>query len=768
MIIVQSPLRVSFFGGGTDLPSYYLNEGGCVLSSAIDKYIFISVKTRFDQKIRVGYTRTELVDHVEDLQHDLIREALRMTGVNHGVEITTMGDIPSAGSGLGSSSTVTVGTLKALYAYCGEQVTAERLAREACQIEIEILGKPIGIQDQIIAAFGGIRYMEFNQEGDNTLDHVTLSSETKRELNSNLMLFYTGIARQAETILGEQQMNIRQRLDVLSEMKQLARMARVELESGNVDELGHMLHYGWTLKKRLASGISNGVIDEMYTAARKAGALGGKITGAGGGGFLLLYCTKDHQASVRGALKHLHELPFRLERDGVKTIFNYPRSENGSEVRGKRIHKSIDVHSGNFEGKGVGMKKSTSTASNTKTMSVLRQYQRNLTKTVKDLPLEKIQAAVEILHSKRVSGNRIYIMGNGGSASTASHFVCDLNKNTRMEGWPDFKAIGLADNMPVFSAYANDEGYENVFSRQLQNDLTQGDIVIGISASGNSENVLCGMRYAKETGAHTIALTGFDGGRLGGLVDLHIHLPNKVIEQVEDIHLMLEHMIICSLKQMTSIARLEQTASDEEIAVMHEISPMERATSFGDDDTATQEEENLTEVEWIYKLNRSLLDEESYDGLLEQVLKSAHGLLKADSGSVLRYDRDGKSIGGYTLYAGELVRRKPEEVLEIGQHGLAKWVFDHHAPTLVENTQEDERWIRGEGDTISRSAVCIPLVIRGDTVGVLSLARLRDKGYSEGHLTFLAAITYILSNESGRDFETSLQDLDRNDLPSVE
>jgi len=768
MIIIQSPLRVSFFGGGTDLPSYYMNEGGCILSSAINKYIFVSVKTRFDQKVRVGYTRTELVNHVDDLQHDLIREALRMTGVSQGVEITTMGDIPSAGSGLGSSSTVTVGTLQALYAFCGEHVTAERLAREACQIEIDILGKPIGIQDQIIAAYGGIRFMEFKQDGRTMLDQVTLSSEAKRELNSNLMLFYTGITRRAETILSEQQMNIRHRLEILSEMKQLARLARVELESGNVDELGHMLHYGWTLKKKLASGISSSVIDEMYAAAREAGALGGKITGAGGGGFLLLYCTNDHQASVRSALRNLRELPFRLERDGAKTIFNYPRSENGLEDRRKRIHKSIDIHSGHSEGKGVGINMITSTASNTETKSLLRQYQRDFTRTVQDLPLEEIQAAVDILHTKRMSENRIFIMGNGGSASTASHFVCDLNKNMRHEGWPDFKAFGLADNMPVFSAYANDDGYENVFCRQLQNDLAQGDVVIGISASGNSENVVRGIRYARETGAYTIAFTGFDGGRLGGMVDLHIHISNHVIEQVEDIHLMLEHMIIRSMKLLPSTARIDASVRGQEVAVMRELSPMQVATSFDVDSNTAQEGETLSKVEWIYQLNRSLLDEESYDGLLKQVLKSAHGLLKADSGSVLSYDRDGKPIGGYTLYAGELVKRKREEVLEIGQNGLAKWVYDHRAPTLVEDTRDDARWIQGEGDTISRSAVCIPLVIRGDTVGVLSLARLRDKGYSEGHLTFLAAITYILSNESGRDLETSLQDLDHNDLPSVE
>lgn len=767
MIIVQSPLRISFFGGGTDLPSCYLNEGGCVLSSAIDKYIFVSVKTRFDQKVRVGYTQTELVDHVDDLQHDLIREALRMTGASHSVEITTMGDIPSAGSGLGSSSTVTVGALQALYAFRGEHVTAERLAREACQIEIDILGKPIGIQDQIIAAFGGIRFMEFKQDGRITLDQVALSSEAKRELNSNLMLFYTGIPRRAETILSEQQMNIQQHLDVLSEMKKLARLARVELEDGNVDELGHMLHYGWTLKKRLASGISSSVIDEMYTAARGAGALGGKITGAGGGGFLLLYCRKDNQTSVRSALKNLRELPFRLERDGVKTIFNYPRSENGAEDQSKQIYRSINIYSGHTEGKGTEIKKKTSTESNTETMSLLRQYQHNFTGTVQDLPLEKIQAAVDILQTKRMSGNRIFIMGNGGSASTASHFVCDLNKNTRQEGWPDFKAIGLADNMPVFSAYANDEGYESVFYRQLQNDLERGDVVIGISASGNSENVLRGIRYARETGAYTIAFTGFDGGRLGGMVDLHIHISNKVIEQIEDIHLMLEHMIIRSVKQITSTTKLDAAARDQEAATMHELSPGQVTTSCVVADNTAQDGEALSKAELIYQLNRSLLDDNAYDGLVEQVIKSTHELLEADSGSFLRYDQDGKPIGGYTLYAGELVRRNREDVLEIGQNGLAKWVFDHRTPILVENTQEDERWIPGEGDTIPRSAVCIPLVIRGDTVGVLSLARLRDKGYSEGHLAFLSAITFILSNESGRGLETSLPDFIRNELPLV-
>ncbi|NWG35242.1 MAG: GHMP kinase [Chloroflexi bacterium] len=326
MIIVQTPLRISFFGGGTDFPSYFMEEGGCVLSSAIDKFIFLTIKERFDAKLRVGYTRTEMVDDIDQLHHELIREALRVTGIRNGVEITTMGDIPSEGSGLGSSSTVTVGALHAMYAYLGEIVSAERLAREACTIEIVTLKKPIGVQDQYIAAYGGLRFMEFMTNGEVRVEKINISTEARRALNDNFLLFFTGVSRRADSILTEQKSNIKDRLTELREIKHMAHQARDYLEAENFDALGELMHQSWELKKRLAGTISNGQINEMYEAARRAGAIGGKIAGAGGGGFLLLYVPYERQNKVRAALSGLQELPFRLESDGTKIIFNYRRS----------------------------------------------------------------------------------------------------------------------------------------------------------------------------------------------------------------------------------------------------------------------------------------------------------------------------------------------------------------------------------------------------------------------------------------------------------
>lgn len=326
MIIVQTPLRMSLFGGGTDFPAFFMEEGGCVLSSAIDKFIFVTIKERFDDKLRIGYTQTEMVDTIDQIHHELIREALRRTGIERGVEITTMGDIPSEGSGLGSSSTVTVGSLHAMYAYLGEIVSAERLAREACTIEIESLKKPIGIQDQYIAAYGGLRFMEFLRDGEVTVERVKISSDAQRMLNDSFLLFFTGVSRSSSTILKEQKSNIRDRITELREIKQMAYQARKDIENGNFDALGKLMNQSWELKKRLAGTISNGHINEMYESARRAGAIGGKITGAGGGGFLMLYVPYERQGRVRAALNGLQELPFRLENDGTKVIFNYRRS----------------------------------------------------------------------------------------------------------------------------------------------------------------------------------------------------------------------------------------------------------------------------------------------------------------------------------------------------------------------------------------------------------------------------------------------------------
>jgi D-glycero-alpha-D-manno-heptose-7-phosphate kinase len=326
LIIVQTPLRISLFGGGTDFPSFYMQEGGCVLTSAIDKYIFVTIKGRFDSKLRIGYTQTEMVDAVDEIHHELIREALRLTGIDRGVEITTMGDIPSEGSGLGSSSTVAVGALHAMYAYRGEIVSAERLAREACTIELDALKKPMGIQDQYIAAYGGLRFFEFSPGGEVKSEKVSISPEVQRVLNDNLLLFFTGVSRSSSSILKEQTGNIKDRRAELCEIKQMARQARMDVEKGNLESLGSLLHQSWQVKRRLASKVSNEHLNEVYEAARRAGALGGKVTGAGGGGFLLLYVPYECQNHVRSALQGLQELPFRMEADGTKVIFNYRRS----------------------------------------------------------------------------------------------------------------------------------------------------------------------------------------------------------------------------------------------------------------------------------------------------------------------------------------------------------------------------------------------------------------------------------------------------------
>lgn len=325
MIITQTPLRISFFGGGTDFRNYYRLEEGCVLSSAIDKFIFVLVKERFDRKIRLGYTRTELVERVEDIQHELIREALNLTCVSCQVEIDSIGDIPSTGSGLGSSSTVTVGVLNALHLYHNNPVTHEQLAQQACEIEIGRLGKPIGKQDQYIAAYGGLRFIRFCPDDSVIVESIDLAPSERRRLNQQLMLFYTNSSRSSESVLQEQNTNISRHLSVLRELKSMAYQGRTLLEQGDFDGFGRLLHESWQHKKKLASKISNLHIDEVYDVARKAGAIGGKITGAGGGGFMLLYCPREKQYQVREALKQFQELPFHLENDGSKVIFNYIR-----------------------------------------------------------------------------------------------------------------------------------------------------------------------------------------------------------------------------------------------------------------------------------------------------------------------------------------------------------------------------------------------------------------------------------------------------------
>ncbi|MCX8052451.1 MAG: GHMP kinase [Armatimonadetes bacterium] len=325
MIITQTPLRISFAGGGTDFRDFYEKEYGSVVSTAIDKYVYVIIKERFDDLIRVGYTRTEMVESTDQIQHELVREAMKMVGIEKGIEISTMADVPSEGSGLGSSSTVTVGLLNALYAYKGESVTAAELAAQACRIEIDILGKPIGKQDQYIAAYGGLRHFRFYPNDEVEVNTIAIDENARQRLNESLLLFYTGVTRDSSEVLTEQKSNIAQRFNLLVEMRDQAdELARL-LKLGAIASLGQTLREGWNRKRQLASTISNPLIDELVEAAISAGALGCKVTGAGGGGFFLVCTPPENRAAVRKKLSHLRELPISLARDGSKIIFNVRR-----------------------------------------------------------------------------------------------------------------------------------------------------------------------------------------------------------------------------------------------------------------------------------------------------------------------------------------------------------------------------------------------------------------------------------------------------------
>lgn len=324
MIISRTPLRISFAGGGTDLPAFYHDEPGTVVSTAIDKYIYITVNPKFDRKIRASYSVTEIVDTVDDLHHELIREALRLVGIDGGIEITSISDIPSQGTGLGSSSTYTVGLLNALYAYTGRMVGAERLAREACQIEIDICGKPIGKQDQYIAAYGGLKRITFLPDERVEVTPLLMPPYARRRLESSLLMLYTGMVRSADAILARQSANTRNGNGARSHlrgMRQLAWGLSDALAQGDICVMGDYLHQGWQQKRSLAEGISNPTIDDWYERARQHGAQGGKILGAGGGGFLLLYAPPECHPQIVNALPDLRPIPFHFESQGSRIIY---------------------------------------------------------------------------------------------------------------------------------------------------------------------------------------------------------------------------------------------------------------------------------------------------------------------------------------------------------------------------------------------------------------------------------------------------------------
>lgn len=320
MIITATPLRLSLLGGNTDFREYYLNYGGLVLSTTIDKYIYCIVKKRFDDLIIVNYTIKETVENVYDLKHELVREALRMVGIEKGIEISFLADIPTQGTGLGSSSSVTIGVLNALHTYMGENVGARQLAEEAIEIELDILKKPIGVQDQHAIALGGLRAIAFSPGGDVVGNKVIMEESAKEDFNNSLMLFYTGITRMSSDIL--KSFDVKENKALLDQNMVLAIDGIEALLRGNLKKFGELLDLYWLAKKQLSSKISNKEIDKMYEKAKKAGAIGGKVIGAGGGGFMLIMFPANKRAKIREALKDYKELPFRFTNAGSRVIFH--------------------------------------------------------------------------------------------------------------------------------------------------------------------------------------------------------------------------------------------------------------------------------------------------------------------------------------------------------------------------------------------------------------------------------------------------------------
>jgi len=320
MIITRTPFRVSFVGGGSDLREFYSRNGyGAVVSAAIKKYMYIIIHPYFHDKIRIKYSSTEDVYNIDDIKHPIVRECLKKVQIHRGIEIASIADIPS-GTGLGSSSAFTVGLLNALYAYQGKIVSKERLAQEACEIEIDMLGEPIGKQDQYAAACGNLNYLRFNKDESVEVTPVVLSQQMLTSLESSLMLYYTGGSRNAGSILTEQRHNITDEYyyNMLKQMTGFADELYSQINNGEIESLGKMLDKGWLLKRGFSAGVTNDNIDSLYNKAIEHGATGGKLLGAGGSGFLLIY-SKDHDA-IKEQLGCRY-FPFEIDREGSKVIF---------------------------------------------------------------------------------------------------------------------------------------------------------------------------------------------------------------------------------------------------------------------------------------------------------------------------------------------------------------------------------------------------------------------------------------------------------------
>lgn len=322
MIISRTPFRISFAGGGSDLPSFYHQEMGAVLSTSINKYVYIAIHPFFDEKkIQLKYSKTELVSAIDDINHPIFKDVLKVYQLT-GLDLNSIADIPS-GTGLGSSSSFTVGLLNAVNAYMNKSVSANFLGKMACDIEIEHLGSPIGKQDQYAAAYGGLNFITFHPDETVNVEKVIMDPAKKRELESNLIMIYTGDTRSANSILKQQNeaIAIKDKFDNQKRMVKLAFDLKQLLETNNIDDFGRYLHEGWLLKKSLTKSISNTLVDDIYALGLKAGALGGKLLGAGGGGFILFYCPREKQEAFRIAMSAFREMQFSFDNYGSKIIY---------------------------------------------------------------------------------------------------------------------------------------------------------------------------------------------------------------------------------------------------------------------------------------------------------------------------------------------------------------------------------------------------------------------------------------------------------------
>jgi D-sedoheptulose 7-phosphate isomerase len=364
-------------------------------------------------------------------------------------------------------------------------------------------------------------------------------------------------------------------------------------------------------------------------------------------------------------------------------------------------------------------------------MNYVRKYLAELQLTIDIVPVELVNEVIARLHEARLSQRRIFIMGNGGSAATASHFAADLAKNTRKDGWPNYRVMSLTDNTALLSAYANDEGYENVFVQQLASFVEPGDVVIGISCSGNSLNVLKAIDLANQAGALTIGMTGFDGGRLGELVHIHLHIPSRIIEQVEDIHLMVEHLVCKALREHP--AEISQALqSGQNLAVPSETGDGHRKPS----------------PELLYTLGRELETAGDGNERLQRTLQLSLESIGAASGSIILLNEDGEVADAALAYAGQVQAPQTLQLSELVREGLAGWVVENRQAALVANTLDDPRWLPRDWEQniqTPRSVVCVPLLNGDRVVGVLTLAHSQAGQFNYDHLVHLTTIAVIVS-----------------------